>query len=448
MRILTLTNLFPPHYLGGYELICYQVVRGLRARGHEVAILTSDHVVAESRGLEEERGIERTLKIHGLYGHPWLNIGSLRLLEQHNNDVLRRALRLHKPDLVHVWNMGGLSKSLLLTLQSSGLPTVFYSSDHWIARGFTTDVWLRWWNRQDAPVHQRLARWMCEIAGLRKRWDVRAATSAGPEFRFERICFCSRALRQSTVNAGWDVAHGEVIYPPVDISRFNEPPRARSKPVQRLLFVGRLGTDKGVMTALRALSIIREKFPGELTLCGSGEAQFVRELKRFVSEARIGVRFAAATLEEMPQVYRDHDALVFPSEWAEPFALTPLEAMASGLPVIGTTTGGSAELFRDRENALTFPAGNAEALARCILELTGNDELRFQLACAGFEEVRRRFEDRIMIDQVENYLQESLPSKGRLQKRAVGESANERLREDALRTAESRLLQGASEIPS
>ena len=47
----------------------------------------------------------------------------------------------------------------------------------------------------------------------------------------------------------------------------------------------------------------------------------------------------------MPAVYRAHDLLLFTSEWAEPFALTPIEAMGCGLPVIGTTTGGSAELF-------------------------------------------------------------------------------------------------------
>ena len=42
--------------------------------------------------------------------------------------------------------MGGLSKSMLLTLQQLGTPTVFYLSDHWIARSLAADIWLRWWN--------------------------------------------------------------------------------------------------------------------------------------------------------------------------------------------------------------------------------------------------------------------------------------------------------------
>src|SRR5688572_32391011 len=87
MRILALTNLYPPHYLGGYELICYMVVNELRARGHDVEVITSDHVVSGKSSVQE-KGIERALRIHGFYGHPWLNIAGLRHLERHNNQML------------------------------------------------------------------------------------------------------------------------------------------------------------------------------------------------------------------------------------------------------------------------------------------------------------------------------------------------------------------------
>lgn len=43
MRLLFVSNLFPPHHLGGYEIVCKQVADGLRERGHEVSILTSTH---------------------------------------------------------------------------------------------------------------------------------------------------------------------------------------------------------------------------------------------------------------------------------------------------------------------------------------------------------------------------------------------------------------------
>ena len=219
MKILTLTNLYPPHYLGGYELICYMVTNELRARGHQVQILTSDHVVS-GRPTSPEPQIERTLRIHGFYGHPWLNIAQLQRLEACNNRTLLRAIAREKPDLVYVWNMGGLSKSMVLTLQRIGIPTVFYLSDHWIARGFASDVWLNWWNGE-AAFAKASVRKFAELSGVRSILDKTAPTNPPKHLRFQRLYFCSKALRKLTASAGFDVMHGAVIYAPVDINKFH-----------------------------------------------------------------------------------------------------------------------------------------------------------------------------------------------------------------------------------
>src|SRR5258708_24337497 len=115
MKILALTNLYPPHFLGGYELICETVVKELRKRGHIIQLLTSNHRLP---GVPdgEENGIERSLRIHGFYGHPWLGILKLRHLERENNRLLKAAITRFKPDLVYVLTMGGLSKSIRLPL--------------------------------------------------------------------------------------------------------------------------------------------------------------------------------------------------------------------------------------------------------------------------------------------------------------------------------------------
>ena len=113
-------------------------------------------------------------------------------------------------------------------------------------------------------------------------------------------------------------------------------------------------------------------------------------------------------MAEMPEIYRKHDALLFTSEWAEPFALTPLEAMASGLPVIGTTTGGSREIFRHRDNALTYTAGNPEELAERIIELASSPALRVRIAETGRAEVRNNYSLPAIVDQIETYLRETV----------------------------------------
>ena len=408
MKILTLTNLYPPHYLGGYELICHMVTNELRARGHQVQVLTSDHVVP-GRSSSPESHIERTLRVHGFYGHPWLNIARLQRLEAYNNRTLLQVIAREKLDLVYVWNMGGLSKSMVLTLQRMGIPTVFYLSDHWIARGFASDVWLNWWNGPASSL-KAIFRKLVEISGLRSVLDKTAPTNSEKHVRFQRLYFCSKALRKLTTSAGFDVMHGAVIYAPVDINRFHGSVQIEASPLRTLLWVGRLAPDKGVMTALKALNHIKSQFQGQLHIFGAGEPQYLRTLQDFVAANHLPVKFSSARMEEMPEIYRRHDALLFTSEWEEPFALTPLEAMASGMPVIGTTTGGSREIFRHRDNALTYTAGNSEELGERILELANSPSMRVRIASTGQAEVRNTYALPTIVDQIEAFLRETLTS--------------------------------------
>jgi glycogen(starch) synthase len=408
MRILALTNLYPPHYLGGYELICHMVLNELRARGHYVHILTSNHQNPGQPFLEHENGIDRTLRVHGLYGHPWLNLSELRRLEKHNNRLLRAAIAEQQPDLVYVWNMGGLSKSMVLTLQQLGIPTVFYLSDHWIARAIESDVWLQWWNRPNTSSKVKIARKLAELTGYRSCWQRIAPTNPPRHLKFQRLYFCSKALRKLTASAGFEVMHAAVIYAPVDIQKFHGAPRLEQQPMRNLLWVGRLSEDKGIMTALKAMAALKGKFDGELHVYGKGESDYVIHLRQFVASHNLSVRFSSAGMDEMPDIYRKHDALLFTSEWAEPFALTPLEAMASGLPVIGTTTGGSREIFRHEDNALTYTAGNSDELAQRILQLASKNAARARIAATGHAEVRANYSLPIIVDQIERYLGQTL----------------------------------------
>src|SRR5204862_430057 len=82
-----------------------------------------------------------------------------------------------------------------------------------------------------------------------------------------------------------------------------------------------------------------------------------------------------------------------PTERNEPFSRTILEALASGLPVVGSAAGAAGELLRHGENALTFAPGNAEELALRIQELQTNAALRCRLAEAGQSEVLSRFNE-------------------------------------------------------
>ena len=424
MRLLVLTNLYPPHHIGGYELICETVAESLEDRGHEILILTSDHRCQPETG-ESGRGkqlairkptsesegrmaIERSLKINGLYGHKWNGIWRLAGMERHNNQILRAALGRFRPDLVYIWNMGGLSKSLLFALQASNIPTVFYISDHWLVRGLASDVWLKWWNDVNGSRIRRVLRRGCEAFSLRRRWQVLAATNPIQHLKFERIYFCSRALRDWTAAQGLRVEHGAVIYCPIHPRFISAAFHESQQTLKRLLYSGRLAEDKGVLTALRALVLLCGRLDLQLTVCGSGDRDYVARLTSFASKHKLPVTFTTAASDAMPALYRDHDALLFTSEWEEPFALTPLEAMACSLPVIGTTTGGSAELFRHGQNGLTYTAGHAEQLAERIWQFATDRDLRTRCARTAYLEAVDRYSVAVIVEQIEGYLEETL----------------------------------------
>jgi L-malate glycosyltransferase len=100
------------------------------------------------------------------------------------------------------------------------------------------------------------------------------------------------------------------------------------------------------------------------------------------------------------------DVLVFPSIAAEALPRMPQEAMACGLVVVGTTTGGTRELLLDGETGLTFPAEDDETLSNQLLRLAREPELRRRLAQAGRQTILEKFTMDRMVDEIESYLQE------------------------------------------
>src|ERR1051325_6404642 len=107
MRVLALSNMYPPHNYGGYELSCRDVMERFRSRGHDVTVLTTTvrvAGVAEDRG-ERARGVRRDLTFywddHRLLAPP---LRERLRIERRNQDALRRVLEETSPGVVSVWN--------------------------------------------------------------------------------------------------------------------------------------------------------------------------------------------------------------------------------------------------------------------------------------------------------------------------------------------------------
>jgi glycosyltransferase involved in cell wall biosynthesis len=89
------------------------------------------------------------------------------------------------------------------------------------------------------------------------------------------------------------------------------------------------------------------------------------------------------------------------------------EAMASGLVVVGTTTGGTQEILRDGQTGLTFAPGDANGLADQVVRLVSDPELRRRLVQAGRQTVLEKFTLDRMVLEIDAYLNESLADSSR-----------------------------------
>ncbi len=351
----------------------------------------------------------RRLRIHGFYGHPWLPIWGLYGLEKANQAVLSAALNELRPDVVHVWNMGGISKSLLHTLEQSSTPLVYDVSDHWIARSLQADVWLNWWNEPGSTARQT-TRVLAKATGLRKLITRQVPTAPARDLRFPNIYFCSRFMRDLTARQGYPVEHADIVYCGVEAEHFQR--KTAYHPPQKFLWVGRLAEDKDPLTAIEGFCLAREValHPLELDVYGHGSLDYTRKLENAIKKAgaEACIQLKSATHEAMRALYAQYDAYIFSSNWGEPFALTPLEAMASGVPVLMCPDGGDAELVDDGVNALEFTPGSPDSLAAAIARLLRLPDHGESLCRKALARVEEEFTVDVMTRRIEAILEASI----------------------------------------
>ncbi|HTB83410.1 MAG TPA: glycosyltransferase family 4 protein [Candidatus Sulfotelmatobacter sp.] len=387
MKILVVTNLYPPQHIGGYELGCRDVVEKLRVRGHVVRVLTGDFQNSGTENPLEEKDVARVLRFIAC-------ADDARHDKPAENAKLIRALEDFSPDIVYFWNQAGLCLWLPFTAHWHGARMAFYLSDA-------------------NCISWRIAAWLSGAAqknsAIKKLFGNTFLVRGWPVVENRTCHFCSDFIRQTALKNGITYApkNSVVAHWGIELKNFSAAPRP-PRPAKRILYAGQLIPQKGVHTAIAAVGMLaREKGCSEITfsIAGGGmHPDYEKELHEMASRPGLAGKInflGKVPRADLPGIYRDHDILVFPSEWDEPFAITPLEAIASGLAVAGTTTGGSSELFRERETAMTFRAGDAADCARAIRELCADENLLQKISANAQREVREKHTLDAMVDKIE-----------------------------------------------
>jgi glycosyltransferase involved in cell wall biosynthesis len=413
MKFLILSNFYPPHHIGGSELLCQEVVEALEKRGHTSVILTSTFGVNKTtiesnvyRLLTLESGLNY-YKIREAWLYPFRKAQNIR--------YLRQLVETIQPDVIFVWGMWSLSKDLAAeTERMLGSRVLYYLANPWPIQ---TNMHQAYWNNPAKSSLGKITKAILRIPMqllLKNEWN-------NIYINFAHAPCCSLALRNQLIDSGIKLAEAPIIYEGINLERYFEY-STRNHDTQNLslLYVGILAPHKGVHTAIEAIANLEptQQRRISLTILGKGHPQYKSHLLELVDKYHLSdtVMFTnPIPREELPEFLGRFDILLLPSIWEEPLALIMQESLASGLVVIGSATGGTKEIIVDGENGLTFPAEDFLTLRDKIDLLLNDPLLGRKLAESGQRTAKEKFDLVRMVDDIEAYLykivnEESLPN--------------------------------------
>jgi glycosyltransferase involved in cell wall biosynthesis len=313
-----------------------------------------------------------------------LSFRNLRYLIRHLYEFVGIAIRM-RPKILHLPVTSGLAfwKSALLIL----LGKIFRMKTVTHLHGGMFDQYYR----KRSPVMKKLIGWVFHqadvVIALSKRWK---------RFLFEEV---RPDLQVEVVSNTIDLLFAQAIEQGIDISQRQE---------KDILFLGSLGHRKGVFDILEAIPLVCDKHPDARFLFAGeeeirGEKSHIDQVRR---EKQLGdnIQFLGmVTGREKLELFQRCMIYILPS-YGENLPYSLLEAMAVGLPVITTPVGAIPEVVEDGHHGYIIEPGDHVTLAKRIIKILDEPELRESMSQANINTIKDRFlPDAVMVKFDEIY---------------------------------------------
>lgn len=361
MRLVIISNLFPPHVRGGAEQVAAASARALAARGHEVSVITACPPKLGAKRYEVEEAQWEGLKVFRFFPHElYFTLDdhkqkySTRMLwhvqdafNAYSAGVVRKLLKRLKPDVVITHNLKGIGLLVPSVIRELRIPHVHTLHDVQLIEpsGLMTPATeaRNWFVNLPFSVYRTVTRLLFRSPSL-----VLSPTQWLADLHDEHLFFPKSRFA--------------VIRNPVPThvrTEHSEPSLAH-----RFVFVGQLEEHKGILELLRAWQEAEKDptFKAELDVIGDGTL-----MKRIREEVGVHerIRFhGRLPNEKVMRLVSEATALVFPSKCMENAPGAILEALSLGVPVLASEVGGVPEFVKENQSGWLVPAGDVDALAR------------------------------------------------------------------------------------
>lgn len=377
MRILVVSNLYPPRAVGGAELVAHRHAIELKRRGHEVSVFAGRPPKSNQSGGEMDLEVVDGLDVHLL---------SLRSLEPdrafHWDAAGRRfraVLNDFRPDVVHFHNLSGLGVSLILEAKRFGARTVCTVHDHW---GFCARNTLC---REGGHICEDFEGCHFCVPNVADEQGKALPTRLRRDFvmtclsEVDHLVFPSAYLRSAYSAGGFQTEAAFVQSNGVELERFDPADRQDEGPVQ-FAFVGYLGGHKGVDLLIGMVERLfaDPALDGRWRLVIAGDGHLRAAVSRLAEEApyRDCVRFLGKLeTSEIPGLLAASDVALLPSVWPENEPVVMLEAIAAGRAQLASRVGGHPELVLDGESGRLFACGDLDDLVAKAVAYIAEPEL-------------------------------------------------------------------------
>jgi glycosyltransferase involved in cell wall biosynthesis len=353
MRFLTVVSTYAPHMMGGAEVSAQNSLRWLRDQGHDVAVLTmAEEGEAELFG-EKVDGI-RVWRLRWPRSHTHFKHDEAKRLKKYiwhvqdhfdprNRGLMSHVLEEFRPDVALVRVISGIGYNSYYELAKRDIPTICFMHDLNLVCG-----------RSDMFKNGKCCGRLCALCRAVSYVRFSAASS------IPRVSFCSPSHANLAMASRYIPLHKFKSVSILNANRYAPATVARTMAdYVRFLYVGRLHKTKGVGTLLDAASLLADKHNFTVTIVGTGPQE--DELRARFEKRRWCKFTGKVTQVEVANHMASSDVLCIPSIWLENSPGVVIHALSTGLPVIGSNTGGIPEYVKHGDNGLLVSPGDVPA---------------------------------------------------------------------------------------